>query len=163
MKAHLRYLRYVLRHKWFVFRAGRQLGTPLYQLLIHDWSKFTPSEWTPYVETFYGDKPSPRDASGAYDPTNVSTAFDYAWLSHQHRNPHHWQYWVLPKDDGSEKILAMPHRYRLEMLADWKGAGRAIHGENADARAWYLANRDKMRLHPETRAWVEKQFGVDGD
>ena len=24
----------------------------------------------------------------------------------------------------------------------------------------FLANRDKMRLHPETRQWIEEQLGV---
>lgn len=54
MKAHLLYLRYVLRHKWFVLVAGRRTGAPLWRLLIHDWSKFLPSEWAPYVQMFYG-------------------------------------------------------------------------------------------------------------
>ena len=47
MKAHLRYLGYVLRHKWFVLVAGLKVGAPLWRLLIHDWSKFTAAEWGP--------------------------------------------------------------------------------------------------------------------
>lgn len=54
MKAHLRYLSYVLRHKWFVLLAGLRVRAPLWRLLIHDWSKFTPAEWGAYVATFYG-------------------------------------------------------------------------------------------------------------
>jgi hypothetical protein len=53
---HLRYLSYVLRHKWWVLVAGLKVGAPLWRLLIHDWSKFTPAEWGPYVATFYGDR-----------------------------------------------------------------------------------------------------------
>lgn len=57
MKAHFRYLSYVLRHKWFVLRAGLRVRAPLWRLLIHDWSKFTPAEWGPYVANFYGLAP----------------------------------------------------------------------------------------------------------
>jgi len=54
MNAHLKYLSYVVRHKWFVFLAGLRVGgIPLWRLLIHDWSKFTPAEWRPYVQSFY--------------------------------------------------------------------------------------------------------------
>lgn len=86
MRRHIAYLKYVLRHKWFVLQAGRVIGVPLWQLLIHDWSKFLPSEWFPYARTFY--KP---DGTKQYDN---STAFAHAWMLHQHRNPHHWQYWL---------------------------------------------------------------------
>jgi hypothetical protein len=51
---HLRYLSYVVCHKWFVFVAGLKTGAPFWRLLIHDWSKFMPSEWRPYVLSFYG-------------------------------------------------------------------------------------------------------------
>lgn len=52
--SHLRYLRYVLAHKWFVFIAGLRTGAPLWRLVIHDWSKLTPREWGAYVASFYG-------------------------------------------------------------------------------------------------------------
>jgi len=54
MQPHLRYLAYVLRHKWHVFIACRGLHVPLWQAIIHDWTKFLPCEWFPYVQRFYG-------------------------------------------------------------------------------------------------------------
>ena len=33
---------------------------PLWQAIIHDWTKFLPCEWFPYVQRFYGAAP-PRD------------------------------------------------------------------------------------------------------
>ena len=143
-----------MRHKWFVLLEGRKLGVALGQLLLHDWQKFTPAEWTPYVRTFYGPAPSPRRADGGYDPNAVSDAFDRAWLHHQKvGGKHHWQYWVLPLDDGGVRALAIPERYVREMVADWRGAGRALG--KPDTAAWYAVNRDNMSLHPETRARVE--------
>lgn len=54
MSKHWHYLKYIVRHKWFVLLAGLQTGAPLWRLLIHDWSKFLPSEWIPYATFFYG-------------------------------------------------------------------------------------------------------------
>jgi hypothetical protein len=54
MKKHFQYLSYVVRHKWFVLLAGLRTGAPLWRLIIHDWSKFLPCEWFPYVNYFYG-------------------------------------------------------------------------------------------------------------
>jgi hypothetical protein len=142
MKPHLQYASYVLRHKWFVFLAGTRTGAPLWRLLIHDWSKLTPAEWGPYVRTFYAPQ---RSRPGE---------FDKAWLHHQHRNPHHWQHWLLQEDDGDLKALPMPKGLAREMVADWMGAGRAITGR-WDVASWYAGNADKIRLHPDTRVSVE--------
>jgi hypothetical protein len=167
MRMHLRYGRYVLRHKAFVYRAGRALGLGRWQLLRHDLSKFRPSEWFPYATYFYGgDRPSRGDfvsgdvrmALWDYCREGVAEAFDRAWLLHQHRNPHHYQFWVLREDSGAVKCLPMPWRYAMEMVADWRGAGTALG--KPDTRAWYLHNREHIQLHPTTRAWVERELGV---
>lgn len=146
MKRHFEYLKYVLRHKWFVFIAGLKVGAPIWQLIIHDWSKFLPSEWTPYAKTFYAP-----DGSSEY---KKHPKFDAAWNHHQNRNKHHWQYWILRRDDGGEICLPIPRRYLLEMVADWMGAGRAITGD-WDVAGWYNKNKDKIRLEVQTRLQVE--------
>src|ERR1700738_4492504 len=106
---HWRYLRYVLRHKWYVFIYGRQLGIP-WLALLHDNSKFRPSEFFPYAEFFYGPKRRPFAEASTYGKTyyweiewrlskeGVKEAFDFAWLLHQKRNKHHWQFWLLVND-----------------------------------------------------------------
>lgn len=177
MRRHLAYARYVIRHKWFVLLESIKLGVP-WLGLIHDWSKLLPSEWFPYAYTFYT-----RKGSKMYEET---PAFVRAWMKHQHRNKHHWQYWlnveifplpdtsVLVWDRGEASVVfgddwlpcdgmitvrePMPDRYRREMLADWIGAGRALG--KPDTKAWYLANKDRIKLHPETRQWIERQLGV---
>ena len=50
---HINYLKYVMRHKWYVFLACMRFKVNLWQAISHDWTKFTPSEWFPYVHTFY--------------------------------------------------------------------------------------------------------------
>ncbi len=149
---HRQYLRAVLRHKRFVYEEGRRLGLGVWQLLIHDWQKFTPAEWFPYANAFYGSK------GGKTGKPQGDDAFDAAWLHHQKFGPHHWQYWVLMEDSGKVCCLPMPDRYRLEMLADWRGANRA-YGDTPLAR-WYEQTKAARMLHPETLARVEQQLGI---
>ena len=153
MRRHLQYLKYVLRHKWYVFLAGCRLGIPLLAL-VHDWSKFKPSEWLPYARTFYSSS-----GVGQYEPE--SGGMDVAWNAHIHRNKHHWQYWVLVRDNGDIDCLPMPGKYRLEMLADWIGAAKAQG--NPDLLGWYKDRSENIMLHPETKLWLNSQMGYHFD
>lgn len=156
---YMKYLWYIIRHKWFVFVEAIKLGIP-WLGLIHDWSKFLPDEWLPYARYFYGSQPERDPIDYSYEPGDAP-AFDLAWLKHIHRNRHHWQWWILREDDGGTKILSMPDRYWKEMLADWRGAGRA-QGYGDNTLEWYAKNRHKMRLHLETRSWIELELGMRG-
>lgn len=163
MKAHWQYLKYVLRHKLYVFQACCKYGL-VWAGVVHDLSKFLPVEWFPYVDKFYGGKWPERHygdwrlwLDGKYTQPWVDRRFDEAWNHHQKVNKHHWQYWLLLEDSGNVKPLDMPLRYRQEMLADWRGASRAITGAD-NTPAWYEKNKGKMQLHPQTRAWVEAEL-----
>lgn len=119
--------------------------------VIHDLSKFRLSEWHSYVLSFYGGwEYSER-------PTWLVSAFDVAWLHHQKRNKHHWQYWLLVQDEEKDKALPMPDKYRREMLADLRGTGKVKTGAD-DTVMYYAKNKDKMQLHPKTREWIEAQL-----
>lgn len=220
MKKHWQYLKYVLRHKWFVFLACLEYGL-IWRGIKHDWTKFLPSEWFPYVNYFYGEKQSSpnkwefRDgklARAKEVPNPVQDAFDRAWLFHQKRNSHHWQFWLLSPDNPrpnftwqgygdppvyptffadvrtGEKValvdessivewfkpsyptikrmiadldntpvpLKMSASGAKEMIADWRGAGKALGKPNT--WQWYQANKDRIFLHPETREWVEAEL-----
>lgn len=195
MSRHWQYLRYVLRHKLYVYRACIRLGVPRWRALVHDWTKFLPGQWGPYARYFYGlpkvgdvveilsweTRGGParivetRPGSGRYKVdfldgsqprpfwahdfevvglVEALTAFDLAWLDHQ-RARHHWQAWVLVMDTGSIEPQRMPATYVREMLADWSGAGQAIHG-NANPRGWWERMGGEMLLSDATRAAIEK-------
>lgn len=162
MKKHWKYLRYVVIHKWFVFVAGRKAGVSPWRLLKHDWSKFLPCEWYPYVEYFYGEyRPycgpdrRPNEEANKLDWTRRrDVSFDQAWAHHQHVNDHHWQHWLLVNDDATIVIMEMPEPCWREMVADWCGAGRAITGK-WEAAMWYQKNKVNIRLHNATRLNVE--------
>lgn len=163
MSKYIKYLKYLLRHKWYVGLACFERGL-YWQGLIHDWSKFLPDEFIPYSNFFYGEKAVPRrDSTGYYKPTDTGDeAFDFAWLLHQKRNKHHWQWWVLPEDDGGLKVLPIPQKYLTEMVCDWIGAGKAQghfsppSDPYLETRNWYGANKNKMKLEEKTRRTVEK-------
>lgn len=157
MKKYLLYLRYLLRHIHYVRKACWSKGL-YWQGLVHDLSKFRPSEIIPYANFFYGKESSKpkRNSTGYYKPTDTGNqAFDFAWLLHQKRNPHHWQFWILPEDEGGVKVLEMPLKYAQEMLCDWWGASMA-QGYGGECKNWYEANKGKMQLHPDTRKWIEE-------
>lgn len=165
LSKHIKYLKYVLRHKWFTFLASTKIkGASCWLAIIHDLSKFRPSEWVAYCRYFYGGPyrsyaDFPSGLKYEFDCWRISQEFigqefDVAWLKHQHRNPHHWQHWILREDNGGTKIMQMPCKYIKEMVADWMGAGRAITGR-WEVGEWYEKNKEKILLHPNTRTYVE--------
>lgn len=149
IKPHLQYLWYVLRHKWYVLLAGLKLNVPLWQLIVHDASKFSAIEWSPYVNRFYGAKPVVLGTTGYMHKSGDDLDFDAAWEHHWRNNPHHWQYWL---DNGIP--AEMPEVFIREMVADWRGAG--LTQGKPDLREWYTANRDKIVLAPRTRQLAER-------
>lgn len=161
-----KYLKNLLRHKWFVFIEACKLGVPLLGI-IHDMSKFLPDEFFPYARYDFSDDSNNDD--------KVRADFDLAWLKHQRRNKHHWQHWLLMNDSGVAHYderdncpcwmkqvvpLPMPDRYIRDMVADWHGAGRAYG--NPDTLRWYMKNMSKIILHPKTEEMVLKYLGVEG-
>ena len=133
----------------------------------HDASKYDTEEYEAYDKYFYGGNRS----------YNVVQDFNYAWLHHIHKNPHHWQYWVLLEDDPEEegrdskcqpgtgeynahigkfpiKTLLIPLPYIFEMIADWWTF--SWKEENLfEIFNWYADHRAKQYIHPESREIVE--------
>ena len=161
MKAHFQYLKYVLKHKLFVFLFCIKNKVPFYRAVLHDLSKFSKTEWAPYANNFFnkdGSKRNIRDASGAYNPNSQPEKFKRAWLSHQ-QNLHHWQAWCSIGDNGVLSTLEIPETYIREMLSDWQGAGRAQIGKTwniSDTKKWYDQNKSKMILHHNSMKLIEK-------
>lgn len=128
----MKYLFDILKHKWFVLVAGFRVGgIPVWRLLIHDWSKFTPTEFIPYRKRFQLGKCSQDE-------------WNKAWLNHIHHNPHHWEYWIL-----NGVPLRMPDTYVREMVIDWLAAGRSYNG-SWHIQSWLNQSFPKMQLHPES-------------
>lgn len=117
-----------------------------HQIYCHDDSKSELDEYDAYDTYFYsGNKTS-----------DITQNFTKAWLMHIHRNPHHWQYWILINDDPEEGeiILDMPFNYIIEMICDWWAFSWA-KGNLYEIFDWYEGRKDYIKLGPNTRTLVE--------
>ena len=112
----------------------------------HDRSKDSADEYNAYDAYFYGNNKSYA----------VVQDFKRAWLMHIHRNPHHWQHWILINDDPNEGeiILDMDHNYIIEMICDW-WAFSWNKGNLYEIFKWYDEHKDYMKLSDKTRDTVE--------
>ena len=117
------------------------------QIKKHDASKFSNEEFYAYCEYFFGDKEKSKDD------------FEYAWLHHQHKNPHHHQYWVLRKGSGKTKALDMPKKYIVEMVCDWWSF--SIRDNNyGDVLDWYKENKPNILISENTQKFTEKLLDI---
>lgn len=112
----------------------------------HDASKTDIEEYNAYDAYFYGGNKS----------FSVVQNFKKAWLNHIHKNPHHWQHWILINDDPeeAETILEMPYNYILEMICDWWAFSWAS-GNLDEIFKWYDERKDYIKLNPASRNFVE--------
>jgi len=162
-----KYLKYILKHKWYVAVECFKVGLYLHAF-THDLSKFRPSEWIPYARYFYGEYPSwwslPGDSRIQYFGLTkeiVSDALDLAWLKHQKRNKHHWQYWVLHEDSGQTKTLFIPRKYLKQMACDWIGASKAMRGKDATPIEWYGKVKNGTLMDESSRVEFEYLIGAE--
>ena len=107
----------ITKHKLMVMHYCFRIG--LYkQGLLHDLSKYTPSEFLVGCKYYQGNR-SPNNAER--EDTGVSTA----WLHHKGRNKHHYEHWVDYSINDPEHVIMgakMPRRYVAEM---WQKVTRA--------------------------------------
>jgi hypothetical protein len=152
------YNKYLDEHRANVTKAFYWMQTNLPDLLsggydyerqitaAHDKSKSNFDEYQAYDDYFYG-----KDQS--YE---VKQAFNKAWLTHIHRNPHHWQYWILVNDDPNEGevLIDMPYNYIIEMICDWWGFSFK-QGKLDEIFNWYNEHKKYMKLSDKTKTKVE--------
>ena len=113
------HFRTITQHKLLVMKACFYVG--LYkQGLLHDLSKYSPSEFGVGCRYFQGTR-SPNNAQR--EAEGCSTA----WLHHKGRNRHHFEYWIdysLNPDAKGLVGMKIPKKYMAEMLVDRISAGK---------------------------------------
>lgn len=165
-------------YSWILFKVPHEkLNSILPDLRIdicdrliatHDSSKFEKEEYEKYDEYFY---------KGGKGTEKGEKEFSKAFLMHLHKNPHHWQYWVLIDDDGDfmtangRKLMAfdMPDNYILEMICDWWSFSwnkyleelkdtTTLNPSNSlnDIFTWYDEHKTSILFSDKTREKVEK-------
>jgi len=152
----IKYINYILKHKWYVFLECCKLGI-LWQGITHDLSKFSRKEFIPYMKKYtIGLKDEKTDSD-----------FCEAWHHHIAKNPHHWEHWTYlevsetPNGEQDKENIAikMPKRYVKEMLADWRAMSKTF-GQKTIIE-WYEKNITKMVLHNETLQELYKLFTIE--
>lgn len=144
-----KHFKLITKHKLYVFYYCCIAGIPL-RGLIHDVSKYSPTEFFESAKYFQGDS-SPINAC------KKANGYSKAWLHHKGRNTHHYEYWQDNFDKGGES-LQMPFKDALELICDYLAAGRA-YGENFTYSGEYQWWRNKIKnpiaMHPQTKLFVE--------
>lgn len=155
MKKYIKYFKYVFKHKFWVMIACFDMWL-YWQWIIHDWSKFLPSEFIPYARRWW-----------EWDQSQESEIeYNKSRLKHINRNPHHWNHWIHFYDDWTIGIIEMPKKYVKEMLCDWWWVGRSFVKTEEDLErysrcprhevySWYYERKDNMQLHYKTRDYIE--------
>jgi hypothetical protein len=151
------YNKYLEEHKanvakgyyWLVDNLPEVVGGGVLERQIcvaHDQSKSDEDEYYAYDEYFYGNDQS----------YYVKQAFNLAWLKHIHKNPHHWQYWVLNNDEPNEGevILDMDLNYIIEMICDW-WAFSWKDGKLFEIFDWYNQHKTWIKLSDKTKYTLE--------
>ena len=117
----------ITAHKFLVMKHCFKVG--LYrQGLLHDMSKYSPTEFLVGARYYQGDR-SPNEIE------RLETGVSSAWLHHKGRNKHHLEYWV----DYAPEL-----GYQRE--------------RSTDASPWeyYARSADHYLIHPNTAALLEK-------
>lgn len=147
----------ITKHRMLVCKNCFRVGL-YWQGLIHDLSKYSPSEFFKGAKYFQGDR-SPNDAE------RKETGVSLAWLHHKGRNKHHLEYWIdYCVEPGSTKKMIgykMPIRYVGEMFCD-RVAACKVYMKDAytddAAYNYFMRSKDHLLIHPETSDELEKML-----
>ena len=148
----IKHFKTISRHRWLVMQHCVKAGIPL-QGLVHDLSKYGPTEFIPGARYYLGDK-SPNVAEREKKGASL------AWMHHKGRNKHHFEYWI----DYQIKIrrpgpVRMPARYLIEMFCDRVAASKVYQGENYSQEKpleYLRSGHAKTLMHPETARVLEE-------
>ena len=136
IKNGFKHFKKICKHKYYVGKYCFHYGL-YWQGIIHDLSKFSPTEFFESVKYYQGDR-SPIDAC------KEDKGYSMAWLHHKGRNKHHYEYFVDNLDNGGKPLL-MPFNYMVEMFCDYIGAGQAYMGKNFTIESEYLWWQNKKQ------------------
>lgn len=149
----------ILHHKNLVRAGCFKIG--LYkQGLLHDMSKYTPTEFLVGCKYYQGTM-SPNNAE------REDKGYSAAWLHHKGRNKHHMEYWIdYGVGDGRDGQkthrgicgMKMPIKYVAEMYVDRVSASKNYQRDKFKLDSplqYYLKGRKYYILNEDTKAMLE--------
>lgn len=143
----------ITQHKILVMKNCFKCGL-IKQGLLHDMSKYSPSEFLIGVKYYQGNQ-SPNNAE------REDKGYSSAWLHHKGRNKHHLEYWIDYSTEPGECMCGckMPERYVFEMFCDRIAASKIYNKSSyseKDVLDYYERSKDHYMLHPDTKKLLEK-------
>lgn len=147
MKA-LEHFKTITYHKFLVMQGCFKVGL-YYQGIMHDMSKYMPSEFVVGAVYYQGNR-SPNNAE------REAIGYSSAWLHHKGRNKHHFEYWIdysAVEIKGGMAPAPMPVRYVIEMFMDRVAASKVYEKENYDDTkplSYFMRGKDCM-MHEKTK------------
>ena len=133
------------KHRFKVFKLCVKAGIP-FRGLVHDLSKYSPTEFFESVKYFSGDR-SP------ISNCKKENGYSKAWLHHKGRNKHHHEYWY--DYAAPQQTPVIPYKYTVEMICDTLAAGMTYQGKNwtTDYQLnYYLKDRQTKHINPKIDA-----------
>lgn len=144
MIKYFKYFKTICIHKWYVFVECYKLGI-IWQGIIHDMSKFSPSEFFASAKYYNGD--------------GNDYKYQLAWLHHKSHNKHHWEYWVDWNSSNGEYILTqIPMKYIKEICADMIGASKAYNKGTFNKKEpflYFIKNCKGWQIKEDDRDLIE--------
>ena len=150
LKKALKHIKLVSKHKWVVFKLCCRVGVP-WRGFMHDWSKFSPTEFGESIKYYVGTHSPIKEARKVQ-------GYSRAWVHHVSKNKHHYQYWVDFTATGPVPVM-IPYKYVAEMICDKMAAGIVYEGKNwkPDSELkYYLKEReDALIIEPIDKMLLE--------
>jgi hypothetical protein len=151
IKKFFKHLHTVNKHRFLVFKLSIKAGIP-FRGLIHDLSKYGPTEFFESVKYYAGDKSPIRNAK-------LDKGYSKAWLHHKGRNKHHFEYWYDKNAPIQTPII--PYKYAVEMVCDTLAAGLTYQGKNwtKEYQLSYYNNRtDKDMINENIQRFLKEVY-----
>ena len=146
-----RHLKTITHHKLLVMEGCFRVGL-IWQGLLHDLSKYGPTEFLTGVRYYQGTR-SPNAAE------REDKGYSEAWMHHKGRNKHHYEYWTdLSLKTLKYESFPMPRKYLVEMVMDRRAACMTYQGRNytpGSALQYYLTSKERVLIHPQTQMELE--------
>lgn len=146
----------ITKHKNMVMKYCFKIGL-IRQGLLHDLSKYLPSEFWVGARYYQGDR-SPNNAE------REDIGYSSAWLHHKGCNKHHYEYWIdysAKDNDGSVCPIRMPKKYVAEMMMDRLAASKIYKGKYYNDNCpleYYNLGKNKRIIHPDTKRDMENML-----
>ncbi len=147
------HLKTIVHHKNLVRKGCFRVG--LYrQGIMHDWSKYSPTEFLVGCKYYQGTK-SPNNAE------RMDKGYSLAWLHHKGRNKHHLEYWIdySEENNGLMAGMPMPVNYVVEMFIDRISASKNYQKDRYTDESplrYYEHGREHYMMHPKTQELLER-------